>query len=165
CFGTYGSSGDTLYITPRPINRATIFSNGADGAGGPGIAVIYRFSGTSGRFAVAQIVARVFPAHRSFAVNVMREFDQSFTFGPYPKDTLLYKSNELVEYQTPAKTDGLGTYWWLAPSTIPITGAALLVGDEADLALLSVRLPIDLNDLRGAIISQFEGDATRCPCD
>ena len=111
CFGVYGSGGDTLHITPRSIDRATIFSKGPDGAGGPAIAVVYRFGGTSGRFSVAEIIARVFPAHRSFAVDVTRDIDQSPTFGPYPKDTLVYKSNELVEYQTPAQTDGLGTYW------------------------------------------------------
>jgi hypothetical protein len=165
CFGTYGSGGDTLYITPQSINRATIFSRGPGSADGPVIAVVYRFGGTSGRFSVAEVIARVFPAHRSFAVSVMRELDESPTFGPYPKDTLVYKSNELVEYQTPAQTDGLGTYWWLVKGTIPIEGAAVLVGDETDLALLSVRLPIDLNGLARTIVNQFERDAARCPCD
>jgi hypothetical protein len=165
CFGTYGSGGDALYITPRSIDRANIFSNGPGGADGPAIAVVYRYGGTSGRFSVAEVVARVFPVRRSFAVGVMEEFDQSFTFGPYPKDTLVYKSNELVEYQTPAQTDGLGTYWWLSKSTIPIEGAALLVGSEPDLALLSVRLPVDLDRLTMIIVNQFERDAARCPCD
>lgn len=165
CFGTYGSGGDTLYITPQPINRETIFSRGPGDADGPAIAVVYRFGGTSGRFSVAEVIARVFPAHRSFAVAVMKELDESPTFGPYPNDTLVYKSNELLECQTPARADGLGTYWWLAKSNIPIEGAALLVGDEIDLVLLSVRLPVDLNGLTQTVVNQFERDAARGPRD
>jgi hypothetical protein len=168
CFGTYGSGGDTLYITPQPINTAKIFSVGPGGSDGPGIQVAYRFGGTSGRFAVAEIVARIFPAYRSFATGVMKEFDRpddSFTFAPYPNDSLVYKSKALVEYRTPAQTDGLGTYSWLTKSTIPIQGAAMLVSGEYDLALLSVRLPANLNGLTATIISQFERDAAHCPCD
>ena len=165
CFGTYGSGGDTLYIRPQPIERATIFTKGPGGADAPGIAVAYRFGGTSGRFSVAEIIARVFPADRSFAVDVMEQFDQTLTFGPFPKDTLVYQSSELVEYQTPAEMDGLGTYFWLTKSTLPVGGAALLVGNEMDLALLSIRLPADLNALARTIVHQFEREAAHCPCD
>jgi hypothetical protein len=168
CFGTYGSGGDTLYVTPHPINHATIFSAGPGGSDGPGIEAAYRSGGASGRFAVAEVIARVFPAYRAFATELMRELENpsdSFTFGPYPNDNLLYKSRALVEYRTPAQTEGLGTYSWLTKSSIPIEGAAMLVGDEPELALLSVRLPTPLNGLTATIIRQFEREAARCPCD
>jgi hypothetical protein len=168
CFGTYGSGGDTLYITPQPISIANIFEHGPGGSDGPAIQVAYRFGGTSGRFEVAEIIARVFPAYKSFATAVMKEFDRSddsFTFGPYSRDRLVYKSKALVEYRTPAHTEGLGTHSWLSMNSVPIEGAAMLVGPEHDLVLLSVRLPIDLNGLKTTIIGQFERDAARCPCD
>jgi len=161
CFATYGSGGETLYITPQPIDRTNIFSKGPAGDGGPAVVVTYRFGGTSGRFSVAEVIAKVFPAHRPFAVEVMKELDQSPAFGPYPDDTLVYKSNELVEYRTPAQTEGLGTYWWLTKSTLPIQGAALLIGPETDVALLAVRLPPDLNGLTRTIVDQFEAEAAR----
>jgi hypothetical protein len=168
CFGTYGSGGETLYIKPQPIKAATIFSDGPGDAGGPGIEVAYRFGGTSGRFSVAEVIARVFPAYKSFTLDVMKEFDQPndlFTFGPFPSDRLIYKRDALVEYRTPAESEGLGTYSWLKKGAIPIEGAAILVGDEHDLALLSIRLPINLSGLTTLIIGQFELDASRCPCN
>ena len=88
-----------------------------------------------------------------------------FTFGPYPKDELVYKSKALVEYRTPANTEGLGTHSMPTKSPLPIAGAAMLVGDEQDLALLSVRLPTELNRLTVTLVRQFERDASRCPCD
>lgn len=166
CFGTYGSGGDTLFVTPHLINPATIFSAGPSGSDGPGIEVAYRFAGTSGRFAVAEVIARVFPAYRSFVREVMKEPGiDPFTFGPYPKDELVYRSKALLEYRTPAQTEGLGTYSWLTKSLLPIRGAAMLVGEPHDLALLSVRLPTELDGLSATVIHQFERDAARCPCD
>jgi hypothetical protein len=157
-----------LYLTPTTIDPATIFSTGPDGSDGPAIHVSYTFGGTSGRFAVAEIIARVFPAFRAFAINVMKEFDDRnnrYQFGPYPNDTLAYKGKALVEYQTPARDDGLGTYSWMKKSSLPIEGAAMLVGDEHDLALLSIRLPIAMRELIPTVIRQFEIDAAHCPCD
>lgn len=166
CFGTYGSGGDTLYVKPQPINSAKIFSEGPGNSDGPGIGLGYRFGGTSGRFDVAEIIARVFPAYRLFVREVMKEPGISpFTFGPYPKDKLVYKSKALVEYRTPAQAEGLGTDTWLTKSSLPIEGAAMLVGNEHDLALLSVRMPSKLNGLTTTLVRQFERDASHCPCD
>ena len=169
CFGTYGSGGDTLFVSPQPIDTTNIFSTGPSGSAGPAIRVSYRFGGTSGRFSVAEIIARVFPAYKAFATAAMKELDQpdgSFTFGPYPTDTLTYKSKKLVEYRTPAQTEGLGTYSELSKNGMPIAGAAMLVGQpaELDLVLLSVRLAPDLDGLTTAIVIEFERDAARCPC-
>ena len=167
CFGTYGSGGDTLYVTPQPISSATVFSNGPGISDGPAIVVAYRFGGTSGRFAVAEVIARVFPAYRSFARKVASEPGITpFTPSPYPKDKLVYRSKALVEYRTPAQTEGLGTFSSaMSKGPLPIEGAAIIVGDEPDLALLSVRLPPELNRLTATLIRQFERDASHCPCD
>jgi cell division inhibitor SulA len=84
-----------------------------------------------------------------------------FKFGPYPKDVLSYKNNRVVEYITPAQTDGLGTHSWLKKSGSPIEGVAMLVGETPDLVLLSVRLPPELNGLTAVIVHEVEHDAGR----
>lgn len=167
CFGTYGSGGDTLIVSPRPIDTANIFSTGPGDLAGPAIQVSYRFGGTSGRFEVAEIIARVFPAYKAFATKVMKELQpgDSLAFGPYAADSMTYKSKSMVEYRTPAQTDGLGTRFWLPKNGSPIDGAAILIGQTPDLLLLSVRLPPDLARLTTAIVRKLERDSTRCPCD
>jgi hypothetical protein len=167
CFGTYGSGGDTLYVTPQPINAASVFPNASGLSDGPAIVAAYRFGGTSGRFTVAAVIARVFPAYESFARKVASEPDLTpFTSGPYPNDELVYRSEAVVEYRTPAQSEGLGTSSWaMSKGSLPIEGAAIIVGDEPDLALLSVRLPSELNKLTATLIRQFERDVSHCPCD
>ncbi len=155
CFGTYGSAGDSLYVSPQPIESSKIFSEGP-GFSGPGIQVSYLFGETSGRFAVAAIVARVFPAYKSYAVEVMKDASESFAFSPYPKDRLTYKSKTIVEYRTPAFAEGLGTRSWLPKNENPIDGVAMLVGDTPDLVLVSIRLPSDLTEFTSTIIRQVE---------
>jgi hypothetical protein len=163
CFGTYGSGGDTVMVSPQPIDTANLFSKKWRGFSGPAIEVSYRYGGTSGRFAVAKVIARVFPAYKAFAAQVMEEgLDAPFEFGPYPKDVLTYKSNRVVEFRTPAQTDGLGTYnSSLKKNSSPIDGVAMLTGETPDLLLLSVRLPTELTGLTSVIVRQVEHDAER----
>jgi hypothetical protein len=162
CFWTYGSGGDTLFVSPKPIDTANIFSTDQSGFTGPAIEIARSFGDTSGRFAVAEIIARIFPAYKAFVTGVMKEFDppaSRFTFSPYPEDTLTYKSEKVVEYKTPAQADGLGTYWALKKNGGPIEGVAILVGQTPDLLRLSARLPPDLAGLTSVIVSQVERDA------
>jgi hypothetical protein len=115
-----------------------------------------------GRIDVADVIAHVFPAHRRFAEEAMDAFDTPktlFQFSPYPADRLRYKSPEIVEYQTPAATAGLGTHFGLLEDQGPIRGVAMLLGQTPDLLLLSVRLPPALARLSSAIIQQTERDA------
>lgn len=163
CFGTYGSSGDTLYVSPQPIDSA-MFSTDGTGFTGAAIEIARLYGGTSGRFGVARIIALVFPAHRSFVTKVIDEGIEpatSFPFGPYPLDKLIYRSNEMVEYQTPAQAEGLGTASWLKRNDTPIDGAVILTGEDPDLLQLSLRLPPGLNDLTPVIIRQVELDTSR----
>jgi hypothetical protein len=165
CFGTYGSSGAALFLSSQPIDTANMFST-RNGFTGPAIEISYSDGDTSGRFNVAEMIARVFPAYKAFATRVAEEFvlpASSLPLGPYPKDTLAYKSKTVVEYKTPAQTEGLGTRSWLKKNDSPIEGAAILIGQTPDLLLLSVRLPPGLNGLTSAIVRQFEGDAARRP--
>lgn len=162
CFSTYGSNGSTLYISPTPPNPADLFSTTWKGIAGPAIQISSSIGDTSGRFEVAQIIARVFPGYKEFVRNVIEEGIEpasSFPFGPYPKDKLTYRSPKIVEYETPADTDGLGTNSRLQKSADPIRGTAILVGQVPDLVLLSVRLPPQQRNLTRIIMQQVEYDA------
>ncbi len=117
----------------------------------------------SGRNDLAELIARVFPAYRSFARRVW-DFDSPLPSGPYPKDTLTYRGNVIVEYITPARTEGLGNFnSWLGKNDLPIAGAAILLLDSKSpvdniphLVVLSVRFPLDFERLEPAILRNAE---------
>lgn len=162
CFSTYGSNGSNLYVSREPINAATLFSDKWKGFAGPVVQLSGEIGDTSGRFGVARTIARVFPDHKEFVTGVIKEEIEpasSFPRGPYPKDKLTYKSNEVVEYETPPQTEGLGTASRLQKNPQSIRGVAILVGETPDLLQLAERLPADQADLSSAIIQRVEEDA------
>jgi hypothetical protein len=71
CFGTYGSNGANLYVSPEPIRGDEVLSANWKGFAGPVVQLSVSDGGTSGRFSVARMMARVFPAHREFVRNVI----------------------------------------------------------------------------------------------
>jgi len=163
CFGTYGSNGTALYVSPDQISFDEIVSNTWKGSAGPAVEIQVNDGGTSGRFAVARMIARVFPDHKAFADNVIKEGIEpasDFPSGPYADDKLTYRSKEIVEYETPADTAGLGTMSRLKKSAEPINGVAILVGpaEQPSLVQLSARLPANLSALAPLIIQQTERD-------
>lgn len=160
CFGTGGSGATSLVVSPTPIDTANWFGRKQRQFPGPGIHRITWFGGTSGRFTVADIVARVFPAHRSFAEEVKRaEPVFSLPDGPYPRDVLTYKSNTVVEFETPANTEGLGTQSLLLRNNSPISGVVILTSDSPpDVHQVSVRLSPGQERLAKAIVRQVEAE-------
>jgi hypothetical protein len=167
CFATYGSGGEHLYVSPDPIDSKMLFSDKWGGLRGPGVQLDYRYGGTSGRFVVAEIIARVFPAYKAFAVTVMKELTppDRFSFSPYPDDRLTYKSKTVVEYTTPAHSEGLGTHSALKKNDAPIDGAVMLVEHTPDLMQVAVRMPPGLEELAPSIIPLLAmGGAERLPC-
>jgi hypothetical protein len=165
CFGTYGSNGETLYVSPEPLDAKTVLSSNWTGFAGPAIQISSLSADASGRFAVARIVARVFPAGKSFVDGVIDqgvEPASSFVFGPYPADKLVYLDQEkqIVEFETPAQTEGLGTSSRLQQSDLPIHGLAIVIvamhGPIEGLTLLDVRLPADMTDLTPAILRRLQ---------
>ena len=162
CFGVYGSNGYALYVSPERVTASEVFSSKWKGFAGPAIELVGQNGDTSGRFAVARAVARVFPERKSFVERIIAEEiapADSFPSGPYPADKLMYRSKQMVEYATPANADGLGTDSRLIKNAHPIRGVAILVGETPDLVHLAVRLSPDLSDLASPIIQQLEGDA------
>ena len=155
CFQIYGSGGNSLYVSPEPIDSTRFFSSDHAGFAGPAIEISNSIGDTSGRFTVAEIIARVFPAYRAFVANVAEMLNQpasSIPSGPNPTDTLIYRSKTMVEYRTPAQTEGLGTRSMLKKNGDPIDGVAILTGDTPDLRLLSVRLPSNKNGLAAVVL-------------
>jgi hypothetical protein len=165
CFGTVGSDGDELVVTANPADGKNHFMAARPGFGGPVVYLTHRLGATSGRFSVAEVIMRVFPDHKAFAGGVTEMFPiKKFAAGPYPGDRLTYKSRTIVEYMTPARTDGLGTYARLEKNDRPIDGVAILIDQaEPDLLLLAVRLPQDLNEEVSTVVHQVERDTEHHP--
>jgi hypothetical protein len=118
---------------------------------------------TSGRFAVAKVIARIFPAYKQFAENVISEGIEpasDFPFGPYPKDKLTNRGKNIVEFETPANTAGLGTDSRLLPNTSPIDGVAVISGADTDLIQLFARVAEKDRDLIPLIVQLVERDYT-----
>jgi hypothetical protein len=168
CFVTIGSNGETLYVAPEALDSAKVLEHkNWKGFTGPVIQLSGLDGGTSGRFEVARIVARVFPAYRHYARKIIAEGfgpASNYPFGPFPSDHLIYKGKKLVEFTTPDHHNGLGTMSWLLPSDQPITGFALLtIGSDVDTGLLqlSLRLPHALSYLSATLIHQAEAAGSK----
>jgi hypothetical protein len=157
CFSFYGSSGVTLTIAPSGK-----LDDPSQPIAGPGVTLADDSGGTSGRFDVAKVAARVFAGpEKAFVASVIAEGVEpkaNFPAGPYPADKLTYKTPTLVAFATPAGKDGLGAAAGLGASPLPVVGLAKLVGpaDGPDLYLLAVRLPAAQADLAAAIAAAAE---------
>lgn len=167
CFSTYGSNGSNSFISSKPITSTELFSDSWKGFSGPAIQISSILGGTSGRFGVAAIIARVFPSYKWFVKQVMNEDisaginpPNAYPTGPFLKDKLTHRAKNIVEYITPANSDGLGTQSRLVKNSDPISGVAILVGQTPDLVQLSVRLPKEQKDLGPIIIHQVEREAS-----
>ena len=141
-------------VSPTPLDFAS-----TSGLHGPAIVINHRYGGTSGRFTVGRMIARLFPAHRRFVTELLADFTtprSEFPEGPFPSDLLTNRSDRAVVYRTPGGTEGLGTQSWVKRNDAPIDGVVKLVDDTPDLVHLVVRLPESLRWLAPAIIREVE---------
>jgi len=162
CFSTYGSNGASLFVSPDPLDSKTLLSLDWKGFTGPAVQISVSSGGTSGRFEVAKIVARVFPEYKAFAQSVIAEGIEpagDFPFGPYPSDKLTNRSKSVVEFETPANSQGLGTDSRLQMNASPIDGVAIVTGADTDLVQLSARVPETDRELIPAMIAEVESEA------
>jgi hypothetical protein len=141
-----------LLVLPQPITPADW-----SGTTSPAVQVENLDGATSGRFGVAPVIARVFPAHKAFVQNVIEMFGgvSDYKSGPYPNDKLILQKDRLVEFQTPPHSEGLGTMSRLKAGDYPIDGVAILQGQTPDLVMLRVRLPTEQRDLAAVIIQDL----------
>lgn len=157
CLVLAGSNGASLYIAPAVLTGDSMLSADAKGFGGPAIQLSMSDGGTSGRFSVARVAARLFPSRWPFVRRVMAEGieqESTFVFWPFPGDQLTYRSELMLEFRTPPNARGLGTVSRLDPNGDPIAGIVLLEGpaEEPTLHQLSVRLSGDTIDLLPIIL-------------
>ena len=158
CFETYGSSGSNLYVAPEPLDFDKL-SGAEPNLRGPAVQLSFSYGGTSGRFTVARLVARLFPDHIAFARNVAAEdLMDPLPAGPYPTDQLRRRGSNAVEFTTPAGRSGLGMDSRLDVGEQAIDGIVILQAqdDELDVTQLSVRLPSELRGLAPAIIASAQ---------
>lgn len=142
CIGLEGSNGSFLLVTPSLYRAADLLGETAP-VRGPAVQIALSFGGTSGRFEVANVIARAFPAQMAFARNVAAEgIGDPLPTGPYPDDHMVRLRPNAVGYTTPAGRQGLGTDSRLAPGDRPIEGLAVLdPSGDMSLVKLDVRLP------------------------
>lgn len=142
CFGLYGSNGSILVVTPQRLGARELLSPESQALRGPAVQVTLSLGGTSGRFEVARVVARAFPAQMDFARRVEAEdIGGRFPTGPYPSDHMVRLRPLAVAYRTPGGRQGLGTDSRLAPDDRPIDGLAILdTADDWTLLKIDVRL-------------------------
>lgn len=148
----------------RISGHRLVFAEQWKGFSGPVVQISDSLGGTSGRFEVASIIARVFPGYKAFVSKVIAEgieAEADFPAGPYPADKLHYRGKRILGYETPPQTEGLGTRSRLLKNNTPITGAEILSGpeQELDLTSLAVRLPPGSEDLTQAIVLEAEREA------
>jgi hypothetical protein len=142
CFGLEGSNGSTLIVTPEAHGVRDLLDQPRP-LRGSAVQISFSFGGTSGRFEVAKVIARAFPAQMAFARRVAAEgIGDPLPDRPYRTDHMVRLRRMAVGYTTPAGREGLGTDSRLAPGDRPIEGLAILLGShDLDLIKLDVRLP------------------------
>jgi hypothetical protein len=152
-----------MYVSPSPIEKDDVFSEDWKGFVGPAVQLSVSSGGTSGRFTVAKVIARIFPDYHGFVRDVIAEGIEPadhFPNSPFPGDTLRYLSNKEVEFITAPNSQGLGTNGALRKNAEPIKGAVILAGVDTDVWQLSMRLPKSSDELGPAITQQFEREVS-----
>lgn len=154
-------------VAPTTIGAADLVGEHNFRTTGNAVELSYDLGGTSGRWAVAEAIARYFPRYRNFIRHTFQGIDARgldagpLPSGPYQHDSVSRRSDKLVRYTTPPLAKGAGTAWTLAPSAQAVQGFSALVKDVSgpDLLSLNVRLPDKAGVLTQAIIRNAEQEA------
>jgi hypothetical protein len=134
-------------LSPTPVQSSELFAGNWKGLHGAAIILSYDDGGTSGRYGVADTIAKFFPDYMYFAHQVEhqdKEDGGSFVLSKLTpiSDRIVHVGNREIKYETPANSEGLGTGYWLARDERPVTGVVLL-NKDADLYTVNLfmRLP------------------------
>jgi hypothetical protein len=156
CFSTYGSNGSSLFVAEKVLKSDDFFKSDTS-LTGPAIQLSLSDADTSGRFSVARTIARLFPNEGDFVRRVIDEKLEpasDFPFGPYPTDKIVKKNEFVVEFETPAHAEGMGTHSLLAKDDMSISGVAMLLKDGA--AVMTIKLPPRLRSLTPELMERAE---------
>jgi hypothetical protein len=161
CANLEGSGGWFTIVALQPINPALLLRPDFRGVESPAVQISMSNGGTSGRFEVARLVARYFPAHHDVLQRVLDEGAvpaAEFPAGPFKADRFVSSRTDIAEYLTPAGTQGLGTASRLAPSALPVHAAAAVTGTggELDGFVFAARLPEERDTLSPVLIGWAE---------
>lgn len=152
CFGWSGSNGTGIVVAPRPLDFGAVTTGRITG---PAVVPHQLAGGTSGRFEIAKLAARAFPAAGAFVARVERENGKPFVHGPFATDKRTFRGSDQLLVTTPAARQGLGTSFGLAPDTLPVDSVLWLhPAPDMDLTALAARLPARLRPAVAAIIRE-----------
>ena len=163
CFEVYGSNGGTLVVAPQPLSFNRILGEGAT-LRGPVVLSTYTFGGTSGRWAVVEMIARYFPGHHAFIQEVR---DMGFDLGtlptgPHRGDRIVSRTPTEIRLITPPGRRGEGTSFRLTPNHEPVESLIILhPASDMDASTVTIRLPRALAGLSPAILQQARRTASR----
>jgi len=154
CQAWGGSNGSFIIVAPTAppavIPREPVK--------GPGVIAVESYGGTSGRFDVAEVSARLFPkVMADFIARVKAEGFPSPDFStikPFPDDQYTYLTPKLVRFTTPAHREGICTSI-LVRSRDPVRGVVSLSpgdGRYPDLLQFDVRLSSSDDQFTRALI-------------
>ena len=151
CFQTYGSNGESLLVAPHVIGSVP-----QTPLSGPAVQLSISDGGTSGRFEVAEIAARLFPAAKPFVDGVEAErLRDKYVHVPYPADKITRRGLYEALVTTPANADGIGTSSFLLKGPLPIDNIVLLERDgDMSLIHMAARLSPAQRPLVAYIIAQ-----------
>jgi hypothetical protein len=152
CFARYGSGAFVLDVRPEPFNASGEAQGGPFGSNSRAISVEIINGGTSGRYEAAPIIARLFPEFRSFAEEVrdMGGIPRSeFVFAPYPNDRVITLAYNVVEFETPGNSEGIGTRGGFVAGPDSIKGIASVSGSpsEPSVRVMRARLGSQFSDV------------------
>jgi hypothetical protein len=157
CLGLIGSTGSMLIVTPERHSAQDLLE-AKKPFSGPVVQIALRNGGTSGRFEVAQVAARLFPDQSAFVNRIAAEGTMpksEFPVGPYPQDAVRRIRGRTVEFETPPRQQGMGTSSGIAANDDPIVGLAIMpVDQDNSLVLVKVRLGLHSRRLIGSILEQ-----------
>ncbi|MDE2562562.1 MAG: hypothetical protein KGL48_10000 [Sphingomonadales bacterium] len=154
CFELYGSNGSVLMVAPNGLDQDPFEAKLL----GPAIQLSTSLGATSGRFEAARIAARLFPDRKRFVDSVIDEEivpRSNFIFGTFSHDRIHRLNRDYVEFETPARMDGIGTMTRLRKSGNPIHGLVWM-DDDNNATILAVRLTPGQKDLADYIVATMK---------
>lgn len=170
CYLSANAGDATLLVTPSrdEIEAFKRVGESESVASGPAVWFQTIEGGTGGGREAIKYGERFFPGAlpKDFVQEVIDDAKDNhlpindYIFPRNTKDVIAYKSPTLLEFETPAHEDGLGTLAWggLKKSELPIYGVLSFTTKASDpiIYLLAVRLPPASANLRTTIIHDAE---------